>query len=96
MRLRFRCSPLLLGLLLVLPAGALRAQELPQGQAAGAAAAALPPKPELIPPETPVADVVLASARAAVLKPDQAWPLRPGEPLRLEIGRAHVRTPDTQ
>jgi murein DD-endopeptidase MepM/ murein hydrolase activator NlpD len=79
---------LLLGLLLSLPAGAVRAQEHSHGTtvptlAAAAAAAGLPPKPQLIPPETPVADVVLATARAAVLKPDQAWPLRPGDPLRL-------------
>jgi len=86
--LRLPCAPLLLGLLLSLPAGAVRAQEHSHGTtvptpAAAAAAAGLPPKPQLIPPETPVADVVLAMARAAVLKPDQAWPLRPGDPLRL-------------
>ena len=81
--LGLRSAPLLLGLLLALPAGALRAQEQPHTHGAEPAAAALPPKPGLIPPETPVADVVLASARAAVLQPDQAWPLRPGEPLRL-------------
>ena len=86
--LRLPCAPLLLGLLLSLPAGAVRAQEHSHGTtvptpAAAAAAAGLPPKPQLIPPETPVADVVLATARAAVLKPDQAWPLRPGDPLRL-------------
>ena len=86
--MRLPCAPLLLGLLLSLPAGAVRAQEHSHGTtvptpAAAAAAAGLPPKPQLIPPETPVADVVLATARAAVLKPDQAWPLRPGDPLRL-------------
>ena len=86
--MRLPCAPLLLGLLLSLPAGAVRAQEHSHGTtvptpAAAAAAAGLPPKPHLIPPETPVADVVLATARAAVLKPDQAWPLRPGDPLRL-------------
>ena len=82
-RLRLRCSHLLLGLLLALPAGGLHAQEQPHAHGVEPAAAALPPKPGLIPPETPVADVVLASARTAVLNPDQAWPLRPGEPLRL-------------
>jgi len=48
-----------------------------------AAEQALPPRPALIPPETPVADVVLASAAPAPLSRDAAWPLRPGEPLRL-------------
>ena len=43
----------------------------------------LPPKPALIPDATPVADVVLASAVPAGLSLDEAWPLRPGEPLRL-------------
>ena len=44
---------------------------------------ALPPRPALIPPETPVADVVLASAGAGLPLPEPAWPLRPGETLRL-------------
>ena len=56
--LGLRSAPLLLGLLLALPAGALRAQEQPHTHGAEPAAAALPPKPGLIPPETPVADVV--------------------------------------
>jgi murein DD-endopeptidase MepM/ murein hydrolase activator NlpD len=86
--LRLPVFPLLLGLVLALPAGGLRAQEHghgspAQGSTGDAAAVGVPPRPQLIPPETPVADVVLASARAAVLQPDQAWPLRPGEPLRL-------------
>jgi len=57
------------------------AQSLPAAQAG--AAAALPPRPEQVPVETPVADVVLASAAPSLLRPDQALPLRPGEPLRL-------------
>jgi murein DD-endopeptidase MepM/ murein hydrolase activator NlpD len=43
----------------------------------------VPPRPALIPAETPVADVVLASATPAQLSQEAAWPLRPGEPLRL-------------
>ena len=54
-----------------------RAQSLPVAQQGVA------PRPEQVPPETPVADVVLATAAPTMLKPDQAWPLRPGEPLRL-------------
>ena len=42
-----------------------------------------PAKPALIPETTPVADVVLLSAVPAGLSLDEAWPLRPGEPLRL-------------
>ena len=45
--------------------------------------AALPPRPEQVPAETPVADVVLAAALPANLSREAAWPLRPGEPLRL-------------
>ena len=83
--LRLPVAPLLLSLVLALSAGGLRAQEHSHATPlpTPAAASGLPPKPQLIPPETPVADVVLVSARTAVLKPDQAWPLRPGEPLRL-------------
>ena len=44
---------------------------------------ALPPRPERVPTETPVADVVLASAMPAQLAQAAAWPLRPGKPLRL-------------
>ena len=43
----------------------------------------LPPRPALIPAETPVADVVLVSAAPANLSREAAWPLRPGEALRL-------------
>ena len=43
----------------------------------------LPPRPELVPSETPVADVVLASAISVQLPQETAWPLRTGEPLRL-------------
>jgi len=43
----------------------------------------LPPRPELIPAETQVADVVLVSSALAGLSKDDPWPLRPGEPLRL-------------
>jgi murein DD-endopeptidase MepM/ murein hydrolase activator NlpD len=42
-----------------------------------------PPRPAVVPPATPVADVVLAAAVPAGLPRDAAWPLRPGEPLRL-------------
>ena len=45
--------------------------------------AGLPPRPELVPAATPVADVVLAAAVPAGLPRDSAWPLRPGETLRL-------------
>ncbi|WP_438983114.1 M23 family metallopeptidase [Vulcanococcus sp.] len=45
--------------------------------------AGLPPRPEQVPAETPVADVVLAAALPAGLSREAAWPLRPGEPLRL-------------
>ena len=45
--------------------------------------AGLPPRPDQVPAETPVADVVLASALPAELSREAAWPLRPGEPLRL-------------
>jgi murein DD-endopeptidase MepM/ murein hydrolase activator NlpD len=45
--------------------------------------AGLPPRPDLIPAETPVADVVLAAAVPSGLSREAAWPLRPGEPLRL-------------
>ena len=48
-----------------------------------AADSGLPPRPALVPAETPVADVVLASAALAGLSPQAAWPMRPGEPLRL-------------
>ncbi len=44
---------------------------------------AIPPRPAQVPAETPVADVVLASATPAQLSQEAAWPLRPGEPLRL-------------
>lgn len=43
----------------------------------------LPPRPAVVPSATPVADVVLAAAAPAGLSRDAAWPLRPGEPLRL-------------
>ena len=43
----------------------------------------LPPRPEYVPSETSVADVVLASSKPAKLAQEAAWPLRPGEPLRL-------------
>lgn len=43
----------------------------------------LPPRPAVVPPATPVADVVLAAAVPAGLLRDPAWPLRPGESLRL-------------
>ena len=43
----------------------------------------LPPRPEVVPAATPVADVVLAAAVPAGLPRDSAWPLRPGETLRL-------------
>ncbi len=45
--------------------------------------AGLPPRPEVVPAATPVADVVLAAAVPAGLPRDSAWPLRPGETLRL-------------
>lgn len=60
---------------------ALAAQADPSPIADGASA--LPPKPALIPEATPVADVVLVSAMTAGLSLDDAWPLRPGEQLRL-------------
>jgi murein DD-endopeptidase MepM/ murein hydrolase activator NlpD len=44
---------------------------------------AIPPRPAQVPAETPVADVVLASATPAQLSQEAAWPLRPGETLRL-------------
>ena len=47
------------------------------------AANGLPPRPALVPAETPVADVVLVSAVPGGLSREAAWPLRPGEPLRL-------------
>lgn len=43
----------------------------------------VPPRPAQVPAETPVADVVLASATPAQLSQEAAWPLRPGETLRL-------------
>ncbi|WP_250544864.1 M23 family metallopeptidase [Synechococcus sp. LA31] len=68
----------LLSLCAVLVVG-VRAETLavPTGQST------LPPRPELIPAETQVADVVLVSSALAGLPKDDAWPLRPGEPLRL-------------
>ena len=44
---------------------------------------AIPPRPAQVPAETPVPDVVLASATPAQLSQEAAWPLRPGETLRL-------------
>jgi murein DD-endopeptidase MepM/ murein hydrolase activator NlpD len=48
----------------------------------------VPPKPDLIPEETPVADLLLLAAApgepsAAHAAAQPVWPLRPGEPLRL-------------
>lgn len=69
---RFRCCAwLVLGLIL--------------GPGALAAAKERPPQPPVIPPETPVADVVLAAADQGALThtPAALWPLKPGQPLRL-------------
>ncbi|CAK6692236.1 hypothetical protein MNNICLKF_01182 [Synechococcus sp. CBW1107] len=44
---------------------------------------AIPPRPAQVPAETPVPDVVLARATPAQLSQEAAWPLRPGETLRL-------------
>ena len=44
---------------------------------------AIPPRPAQVPAETPVPYVVLASATPAQLSQEAAWPLRPGETLRL-------------
>jgi len=41
------------------------------------------PRPEQIPPDTPVADLIPELARAPELSASQAWPLRPGEPIRV-------------
>jgi murein DD-endopeptidase MepM/ murein hydrolase activator NlpD len=41
------------------------------------------PRPALVPSETPVVDLVLGPAPIAQRDADAAWPLRPGEPLRL-------------
>ena len=43
----------------------------------------LPPRPLLLPSETPVSDVVLLSSVPPNLPSEKAWPQRPGEPLRL-------------
>ena len=42
-----------------------------------------PPRPALVPTETPVSDVVLLASQPVALSPDSAWPLRPGKQLRL-------------
>lgn len=60
----------------VLPAVAARAQSI-------GLTAEPPPRPTTTPTETPVADVVLPAAPQLALAPEAAWPLRPGEPLRL-------------
>jgi murein DD-endopeptidase MepM/ murein hydrolase activator NlpD len=44
---------------------------------------ALPPRPALVPAETPVADVVLVTRVPESRPGSAAWVLRPGEPLRL-------------
>ena len=71
----------LLLLLALSTAGGLQVQAQPFE--APEAALQRPPRPVLIPAETPVADVVLVSAAPLPLSQDAAWPLRPGEPLRL-------------
>ena len=40
-------------------------------------------RPEQIPPDTPVADLIPDLAKAPELSAAQAWPLRPGEPIRV-------------
>ena len=42
-----------------------------------------PPRPALVPPETPVADVVLPGAAPLAFASEAAWPWQPGDPLRL-------------
>ena len=70
-------------LLLALVLGSALGAPLARAQSLPAAQQGVAPRPEQVPPETPVVDVVLATAAPTMLKPDQAWPLRPGEPLRL-------------
>ena len=67
---------LVVGTLLCLGA---QAQPLPEGSSEPLR----PPRPALVPSQTPVADVVLPGSAPVALSSDAAWPLRPGEPLRL-------------
>ena len=78
---RLKTQRLLLALLAFCTALSMAVRAEPQ---LGASAdQGLPPRPALIPPETPVADVVLVSTAPANLSREAAWPLRPGEALRL-------------